>query len=215
MSTKSFFDGYAADFDSIYGDGVFDRKRNAFEKITDKLFRKAMRMRFDYVGDSIKALTPNSSVLDAGCGGGVYLHFLQNKEQSLNYTGFDFAQNMIDLAKTRAERLRIEDNTSFELADIDSFSSDKKFDLVIGMGFFDYMKNAEEALSKLCSLSADKVIISLPKADHWLALQRKVRYRLRGCDLFLYSTEQRDVLLKKCNHKITDGERDWIVEIKV
>ena len=215
MSTKSFFDGYAADFDSIYGDGVFDRKRNAFEKITDKLFRKAMRIRFDYVGDTIKTLAPDSSILDAGCGGGVYLHFLQNKEQSLNYTGFDFAQNMIDLAKTRAERLRIEDNTSFELADIDSFSSDKKFDLVIGMGFFDYMNNAEAVLSKLCSLSSNQVIISLPKADHWLALQRKVRYRLRGCDLFLYSTEHRDLLLKTYQHKITDGERDWIVEIRV
>ena len=33
---KNFFSGYAADFDSIYGDG---KKRNAFSKFFDKNFR--------------------------------------------------------------------------------------------------------------------------------------------------------------------------------
>ena len=216
MSTKSFFDGYSVDFDSIYGDGIFDRKRSLFERITDRLFRGAMKIRFEYVGNSISHLPPNSSILDAGCGGGVYLHFLIGQDcQTLSYTGFDFAPSMLELAKKRSLALQLSDRTTLTLNGIDDFDSVQKYDLVIAMGFFDYMKNPKSALEKLIDFSKGEVIISIPKANHWLAAQRKIRYKLRDCELNLYTDKQLDLLLDQYKYEITDAGRDWIVRIDV
>ncbi|MBL4655750.1 MAG: hypothetical protein JKY33_08000, partial [Bacteroidia bacterium] len=43
---KTFFDGYAASFDSIYG---HTSKRSLFDKLMDKLFRQVMIKRFEEV----------------------------------------------------------------------------------------------------------------------------------------------------------------------
>ena len=214
MSTKNFFSGYAPDFDSIYGDGIFDRKRSIMDKTFDRMFRTAMRLRFNLVDEAIKNLEADRSVLDAGCGGGVYLHCIAAAEpKKIQYTGFDFAETMVSLAKLRAERLGIESQTKISVDSIESFESQKTYDLVIAMGFFDYMKNPAEVLEKLCDLSNSRVIFSIPKAEHWLSLQRKIRYRLRECDLYLYSSNQLKELIDPYRAKVIDCGRDWVVEI--
>ena len=43
QGVKTFFSGYAEDFDSIYGDG---KRRSIFNRIIDKMFRKAMYERY-------------------------------------------------------------------------------------------------------------------------------------------------------------------------
>ena len=43
QGVKIFFSSYAEDFDSIYGDG---KKRNIFNRLADKFFRKSMYERY-------------------------------------------------------------------------------------------------------------------------------------------------------------------------
>ena len=91
QEVESFFDGYAKDFQSIYGGA----KRNFWNKIMDKWFRRSMMERFKYsvhYADNPKIKT----ILDVGCGPGHYLHaFL---EMGKRVTGIDIAKNMIDLS---------------------------------------------------------------------------------------------------------------------
>ena len=68
QGVKTFFSGYAEDFDSIYGDG---KRRSIFNRIIDKIFRKAMYERYKR---TINFITEKNfkSVLDVGCGSGRY-----------------------------------------------------------------------------------------------------------------------------------------------
>ena len=68
QGVKTFFSGYAEDFDSIYGDG---KRRSIFNRIIDKMFRKAMYERYKR---TINFITEKNfkSVLDVGSGSGRY-----------------------------------------------------------------------------------------------------------------------------------------------
>lgn len=215
MSTKGFFDGYSADFDSIYGDGVFDVNRGLFDRVTDKLFRGAMRARFDYVGKAIGSLGNESSILDVGCGGGVYLHFLASTGSNVSYSGFDFSPNMISLAASRAKALGMSDRVTLGVSSLEDFETSERYSLVIAMGFFDYMIDAKTSLRRLVNLSCDRVIFSVPKKQHWLAAQRKIRYTMRNCELYLYSETALVDLTKEYDTTIIDVGRDWVVDLVI
>ena len=64
--TSEFFDRYAVDFDSIYGN---DNK--ALQRIANRLFRRAMLVRYQ---KTIAGCQPvaGRSVIDIGCGPGHY-----------------------------------------------------------------------------------------------------------------------------------------------
>ena len=64
----AFFESYAGSFDSIYG---HEAKRTVMEKITDKLFRQTMFVRFK---ETLKhtANPKIKSIIDIGCGPGHY-----------------------------------------------------------------------------------------------------------------------------------------------
>ena len=90
---KNFFSGYAADFDSIYGDG---KKRNRFSKFFDKNFRSAMFGRYKKTIDFIEKNNV-SSVLDIGCGVATKLMNVIQKKSSKVF-GID-QPSAIDFAK--------------------------------------------------------------------------------------------------------------------
>ena len=92
---KIFFSGYAADFDSIYGDG---KKRNVFSKFFDKNFRSAMFGRYKKTIDFIEKNNV-SSVLDIGCGSGIYMQTLNAK--GVEVSGIDLSEEMIKMTKDR------------------------------------------------------------------------------------------------------------------
>ena len=58
------------------------------------------------------------------------------------------------------------------------------------MGFFDYVEEPTLVLQKLARDVTGIVLASFPKAGGLLAWQRKVRYRLRGCPLWLYRRDE-------------------------
>ena len=95
QDVRKFFHGYAADFDSIYGHA---KKRSAFDKIMDKLFRRSMLLRFNETLENSKNLSIQT-ILDVGCGSGVYdAEFLK---QGKTVVGLDMAEGMIEIAKKR------------------------------------------------------------------------------------------------------------------
>jgi len=210
QQVATFFEGYASSFDSIYG---HTEKRNGVQKLMDNLFRKTMFMRFN---KTLKySANPSiQSIIDIGCGPGHYcLEFLK---QNKKVTGLDLSEEMMKIAKQNIKTQFPKDDTEFIKADYLAYSFNKKFDAACLMGFFDYIKDPIDIFLKLKKDISKEIYASFPKSSGLLAVQRKVRYKMRNCPLYLYSKNDVTKLMNEAGFKqfeISDCSRDWFVRI--
>lgn len=210
---ETFFHGYAADFDSIYG---HTKKRSAWDKFLDKFFRRSMRLRYELV---IK-YTGNpqiKTVLDVGCGGGVYCEAMLNQGKIV--TGLDIAEGMLDLARQKTAKFIEEGKASYVHAGYIEHIFSEKFDTAVLVGFFDYIKNPDAVLAKLKTEVTQELLMSFPKSGGFLGWQRKVRYKMRNCPLYYYSRQDLEALLVSAGFQgkfeIMDIDRDFFVRVKL
>ncbi|HYE97158.1 MAG TPA: methyltransferase domain-containing protein [Rubricoccaceae bacterium] len=208
---QHFFDGYAADFDSIYGHA---RPRNAFERFVDRTFRKSMFLRFEEVLRHT-AKPEIRSVLDVGCGSGRYVvEFLR---QGKEVVALDIAREMLDLAEKTIREAGVGGEVAFVHAPYLDYAPGRTFDAAVLMGFFDYIREPAPVLAKLGREVTREVYMSFPKAGGPLAWQRAVRYRLRKCPLYLYTRLQVEGLLREAGwagrYTITEWGRELFVKV--
>ena len=204
---KIFFNNYSASFDSIYSNDL--KNRNIFNRSIDKYFRKSMFNRFQLTFEYIEK-NQIKSLIDIGCGSGIYSNFLAKKKYSV--LGIDIADEMISLA---IKNSIISKNLKYEVAEYSNFNIGKKFDAAILMGFFDYIEYPNIIFDKLKS-DIDKLILaSFPKNNGILAWQRRLRYKMKKCPLFLYNYEQINNLLSNrfSNFYIIDNHREYFAVV--
>ena len=208
----TFFEGYASGFDSIYG---HSEKRSGFQKLVDNLFRRTMFLRFQ---KTLRYTIDPSivTIIDIGCGPGHYcLEFLR---QHKIVTGLDLSEEMLKIAQRNINTLQVKGEKHFIKADYLTHIFDKKFDAACLMGFFDYIKDPLDILLKLKKEIRKEVFASFPKSGGLLAVQRKIRYKLKNCPLYLYSKNDVTGLMNQAGFRkfeIQDCERDWFVRITV
>ena len=205
--TSEFFDRYAVDFDSIYGN---DNK--ALERIANRLFRHAMLVRYQ---KTIAGCQPAAgrSVIDIGCGPGHYSITLA-RQGADKVLGLDFAPGMLKIARERAEYAGVGERCSFELGDFLTYPLPEPFDYAIVMGFMDYVSDPRAIIERVLDIVQVRAFFSFPKAGGLLAWQRQWRYRNR-CDLFLYREEQIRALLTPTGASFTIDPigRDFFVTL--
>jgi ubiquinone/menaquinone biosynthesis C-methylase UbiE len=185
--TSEFFDRYAVDFDSIYGN---DNK--ALERIANRLFRRAMLVRY---GKTLAGCQPieGRTVIDVGCGPGHYSIALA-RAGAKKVLGLDFAAGMLKIARDRAQSYGVAEGCAFELGDFLTYPLPERFDYAVVMGFMDYVADPRAIVDRVLDVTSVRAFFSFPKAGGPLAWQRQWRYRNR-CDLFLYREQQiRDLL---------------------
>jgi 2-polyprenyl-3-methyl-5-hydroxy-6-metoxy-1,4-benzoquinol methylase len=208
---NEFFDGYSEKWDSLYGK---ERKKDPLSKFADEVLRAVIKRRLSTTlgftkSDKIK------TILDAGCGSGQYV--VEFAKQGKLVTGLDFAESMLKIAKKSIKDENLP-GVDFMQADFVEHDFSKKYDAVCAMGFFDYIENPAPVLKKMVSISNHEVYASFPKAKGILALQRRVRYKLRSCPLWLYSEKRLLAILEESGvsgkYELVDLGRDWIVRIK-
>lgn len=207
--TSQFFDGYAHDFDAIYGRG-----KGPVNRIVSRVFRRSMRMRYE---KTLAACDPakGQSVLDIGCGPGHYSLALARKGLG-PIIGLDFAAEMIQLASTRADELGLSEKVVFTQADFLTCQFDRQFDFVVCMGVMDYIREPLEFLQKAIGLTRVKAVFSFPVAEGFLAWQRKIRYKTR-CDLYLYNKREVEQLMNWFSHEsivVEKISRDYFVTVE-
>lgn len=98
-----------------------------------------------------KQFDKNCSVLDAGCGYGRTLSYLQ-KHGFLNLTGFDISESYVRQAKS------VIPSANIFVSDLANFKIDQKFDLILLMGVIEYLvsNNEFERLLKNISIHLSK-----------------------------------------------------------
>ena len=208
-----FFDGYAHDFSSIYKEDT--KKRSSFDKLMDKWFRLGIEQRFEKTLNEVKK-NDIKSVLDIGCGPG---HFVVKFiEYGKKVTALDIAPSMLEITKQRVEPLKKDLEVDFVLKDYLDFEPKEKYDAACVMGFFDYVEDPVLVLKKLLKDTEKEIYISIPDNRGILAFQRKVRYRLRNCPLFLYSRDYLEQCLTEAgcidSSEISDIDRGFFVTIR-
>jgi len=214
QNVSKFFDGYAEDFSSIYIED--SKKRSFFNKIMDNWFRKDIQDRHDKTIGYTQSNKNINTVLDIGCGPGhQVVRFL---EQGKHVTALDVAPSMLEITKKRVELMGVNDRFESVLADYSLHKFDKKFDAACVMGFFDYVEDPVSVLKKLLSEVNYEIYISIPGYKGFLAFQRKIRYALRNCPLYLYSLESLTKHLKDAGcydqAEILTTERGYYVIIR-
>ncbi len=191
---KNYWNREVVEFDSIYSHG-----KSKFQNWVDATFRWDMYARYEY---TLKHAEPiaGRTFLDVGCATGRYaLEFA--RRGAAQVTGIDIAANMIAVCEQRARQEQLESRCRFVVSDLLAFRPENRFDVVIGIGLFDYIREPLPVLTKMAQVATDGAIISLPRLWTWRAPVRRVRLALRGCDVFFYSKEQIDTLLKQAGFK--------------
>ena len=208
-----FFNGYASDFSSIYLED--ERPRSFFNKTMDRLFRKDIETR---LVDTVNLIKKDSikTVLDIGCGPGHLVVKILELEKDV--TALDIAPNMLSITQARVDSMKFNANFETILADYLEHEFDETFDATSVMGFFDYVQDPVSVLKKLLKDTNKEIYISIPDDKGFLAFQRKIRYKLRNCPLYLYSRESLVQHLKDagCFEKteIVDTERGFYLIIR-
>ena len=206
-----FFHSYAADFDSLYG---HSKRRSSIGKWLDRKLRKTMFLRFE---EALKntAKPEVKTVLDVGCGPGRYL--VEFKLQGKQATGLDMADGMIKIAQEVTDKVEGSGSVDFVESDYLSFTPDKKYDAACLMGFFDYIEKPEDIINKLKKDISKEFYASFPQADEPLSIQRRVRYKMRNCPLWLYTRKDVETILNNCGlqgkYEIKDFGRDYYVKV--
>ena len=207
----TFFHGYAADFDSIYG---HTKKRSWVDSVLDQYFRESMRLRFDLSIEHAGAKHIDT-ILDVGCGGGVYCEALLQKGKTV--TGIDIAEGMLTLAHSKTARFNVTGKISYIHNGYLNEAFPKPFDAAILTGFFDYIQSPLPVLKKLEKDVTKEIYMSFPKKGGFLGWQRKVRYSMRTCPLYYYSEKDLHNLLNQMGWlkkaTITSIERDFFVRV--
>ena len=163
---KLFWDEYASDFDAIYG-----TNNSLPNRIINKLFRQAIKLRFEKTLASIP--DDNVSVIDI-VGPGHYC-FALAKDVKKEVLGVDYSESMINIANQHYEKIKINGNLNFKVSNIVEFESVKKFDYSIMMGFIEYFENPEAIIRKAVSITNKKIFISFPVAGGILGLSKEIK----------------------------------------
>ncbi len=208
---ETFFHGYAADFDSIYG---HTKKRSVWDKFLDKYFRRSMRLRYDLVM-KFTADKKIQTILDVGCGGGVYCEALLSAGKTV--TGLDIADGMLKLAKQKTKKFIEQGKVKYIHSGYLEYDFKEKFDTAALVGFFDYIKEPLDVFIKLEKETSKELLMSFPKSGGFLGWQRKVRYKMRNCPLYYYSKSDLELLFAKVGWQnkveIINIDRDFFVRV--
>lgn len=205
--TSEFFQSYARDFDAIYG------TRNTWlNRLINTFWRRSMKLRFE---ETLRGCDPiyGKRVLDVGCGPGHYAVALAQGGAG-QILGLDFAPEMLDLARARAEEAGVADRCRFELGDFLAYPLTETFDYTVVMGFMDYVREPAPVIAKVLQATKAKAFFSFPAAGGLLAWQRRLRYQQR-CELFLYSESDLNKLFSETGTRweLKRLARDYFVTV--
>jgi SAM-dependent methyltransferase len=174
----------AREFDDLYED----------ERPLTRLLRPGLFRRRQLAADTVRTYTA-PRVLDVGCGSGRIAEFVLEAGAG-HYVGIDFSEPMVDMARSRLERFG--ERVELILGDFLEAEIEGSFDVVLGLGLFDYLPDPHHFSRKMFSLCAPggSLVASFPTWSLIKGPVRKVRYEWIGdCPIFNYSRRELDLML--------------------
>jgi ubiquinone/menaquinone biosynthesis C-methylase UbiE len=202
---KTYFNRVPKEWDSLYS------HENKLGYAINKWLRKGLferyRLTFENCGDIAGA-----KVLDIGCGTGRF-SIECARRGAKRVVGIDFAPSMVEFSRHVANRMGLSDKCEFIIGDFLTHRFNESFDIVLALGFFDYIKEPGPVFKKIGQLSPRRFLASLPKFTYIWSIQRHIRYYwIKKCPIYYYTMEQIKGLCKESgfsNFKIVQSKRGF------
>src|SRR4051794_18300271 len=175
----------------------FRRKAFSFDRLYDEehLLQRTVRpglfARREFVVSVVRSyISPR--VLDVGCGSGRIAEHVLDAGAG-EYVGVDFSEPMLDLAGDRLERLG--DRVELINGDFLDVDLDGQFDVIIGIGLFDYLPEPHAFTRRMYELCSGAVVASFPRWSWTKGPVRKLRYEVvNNCPIFDYTARELELL---------------------
>ena len=103
---------------------------------------------------------------------------------------------MIKVCAERALKEELHERASFIQTDLTDYEPEERFNVAIGIGLFDYVRDPLPVLAKMRQSVDGRAILSFPRRWTWRAPVRKARLALKGCDVYFYTASEIERLLK-------------------
>jgi SAM-dependent methyltransferase len=188
----------APDFDAIYSGN-----KNIVGRLLDRWLRRDMYGRFEWVMRHA-ADVRGKRICDIGCGSGRFVSALAKKGAFV--TGLDFAPNMLDLARNLVVSEGVAANCQFVLSDVLDWKTSEQFDLVIAIGFWDYVADPLPRLKVIRSFTTGTFLSAWPRANTTRSIIRRARLKLAGCPVYFWRPDQIEANLTQAGFRIDTVE---------
>lgn len=189
---KKYFDRVPKQWDAFYS------HENRLMYLINKLLRKPLYQRYQLTFEHCGDLT-GAAVLDIGCGTGRY-SIECAKRGAKQVTGIDFAPQMIEFSKNIAKEMNIHNTCEFICADFLNYPFGNSFDIVLALGFFDYIKDPAPLFKKVAQLNPRKFVASFPHFTPIWGFQRHIRYNwIKKCPIYYYNQKQLEHLFSEAS----------------
>lgn len=197
---RDYWDSQVDDFDSIYS-----HKKSKLGNLLDSIFRWDMLARFEYTMEKSEPIK-DRTFLDVGCGTGRYsLEFL--RREAGRVVGLDISENMIRICNERAAKEGLDEGRyTFVHSDLLEYKPETTFDVCIGIGLFDYIKEPLPVIAGMRERVTDRAIMTFPRLWTWRAPVRKLRLALQKCDVYFYTPKQIENYLKEAGFQRSELE---------
>jgi len=173
-----YFDRIADEWDAIYAE-----ERGGLSGVLNRVFRKDMWLRYQWVKELMEA-SPRGSVLDIGCGNGIYaLALAQQGHQPI--LAMDLAPAALEKARAAVSAAGLGDVIRTETGDAFFGDYEGHFEVALAIGVFDYVAEPLPALQAVTK-RAGRLLATFPRAETWRAPVRKLRLKRRGCPVYFY-----------------------------
>jgi SAM-dependent methyltransferase len=145
------------------------------------------------------------SVLDVGGGSGRVGELIL-EQGAARYVDVDLADEMLDLARARLARF----GEKVELVHGDFLTAplDGPFDVVLALGYFDYIADAESHARRMGEFCSGSLVASFPRWTWTRGPIRRLRYEvINNCPIFDYTPEELQRLLTGAGFDSVDLHR--------
>jgi 2-polyprenyl-3-methyl-5-hydroxy-6-metoxy-1,4-benzoquinol methylase len=178
----------------------FRDKASSFDHLYDdrhplqRLLRPTLFHRSD-LATSVVASLENPRVLDVGCGSGRIGQRVLDAGAA-RYVGIDFSEPMLELARERLAQY--EPRVELVYGDFRTQELDGPFEVVLALGFFDYIADPEAYVRRIFDLCSGTAVASFPRWSLVKGPIRKLRYEvLNDCPIFDYTRLQLEALFQE------------------
>ena len=193
-----YWNNIASDFDAIY-----TGNKNPIARGLDRWLRRDIYQRFEWVMSQAGDVR-GMKICDVGCGSGRFVASLAKRGAQV--TGVDFAPEMLKLGAQLAEKEGVAERCKFVLSDVLDWKTNEQFDLVIAIGFWDYVADPLPRLQVIHQLTKTTFLSAWPRAATVRAAIRKMRLKADGCPVYFWHKAQVEDYLQRAGFRAESHE---------
>lgn len=192
---KVYFDSVPAQWDALYS------HENRFRYAFNRILRRGLFQRYELTFEKCGQI-PGSSVLEMGCGTGRYsIEFA--KRGAARVVGIDFAPSMIEYSRAMAKDIGVENVCTFMQGDVRALALHEPFNIVLAIGLFDYIADAESVVKIAAALTSRAFVCTFPTYSAFRGFHRKIRYNwIRRCPIYYYTKHQIERIVRPYFHAV-------------